>query len=114
MNPFVQFYNQIKSIATDSKGNKAERYKDVYKRMSHKLKENERYLVSQPAFNARFQHWNQRDIESIRPVTNANNPWIQFKRGVVSALNESALEQLVQKEILWLEANTHRLDWLND
>jgi hypothetical protein len=81
-----------------------------------KLHENELTLCTSPAFSKRCEHWNQRDVGSIKPVTSLRNPWLLFKREFEQALQQPQELQatLMSKAIMWFYNRDHRDDWLAD
>jgi hypothetical protein len=88
-------------------------YKELHKLLQPRLSETERYLNSQTAFCKRAEHWNQRDVSSIRAVTNLRNPWLAFKREFeqgVAAGNVVA----ISRALAWFSTNEHTDDWVND
>jgi hypothetical protein len=117
-NAYRDFVRNARRIAlsTDSYQIKFEAYQELYKLLSPRMQENERSLNSQPAFSKRCEHWNQRDISSIRPVTNMNNPWLRFKREFEHALHEGAYwgSDTISRSLGWFYANDHRDDWICD
>lgn len=115
-NPFLSLYENALQIHRSNLSDiqKSKEYSNLFSLLKKRLVENERYLNSQPAFSARCEHWNQRDVESVKPVKNAKNPWIQFKREFESAVNSNKNEvgTLVSISLAWLHTNKHRQDWI--
>ena len=116
-NAYRDFVRNSRRIAISKETNqkKAENYKELYDFLKHKLLENERLLLSSPAFADRCQHWNQRDIKSIRPVKTIKNPWLAFKREFEQALKQSdnsVIEQQISTALAWFYANPYKEDWL--
>lgn len=95
-----------------SQTKKLELYKQLYKLLKDKLVENERFLTSSPAFATRCQHWNQRDVDSIRPIKTLRNPWLLFKRQFEQALkNNDAIT--ISRELGWFKHDKNQDDWLS-
>lgn len=118
MNPYrelVQTTLKImrKKITAD---NKLSELKQLHKKLSKKLLENEQLLNSCTAFAARYEHWNQTDIESIKPVTNVKNPWLAFKREFerAIALPAAEAEMIISKELAWFGVAKHTKDWIRE
>lgn len=121
-NAFRDFVRNARKIALSggTAQTKMQDYTSLYALLSPRLQENERNLNSSPAFSKRCEHWNQRDISSIRVVTTANNPWILFKREFEQALNEVQTlgshesSNAISRALAWFYATEHRDDWIND
>lgn len=117
-NAYRDFVRNARRIAlsTDSYQTKFEAYNNLYKLLSPRMIENERFLNSQPAFSQRCEHWNQRDVSSIRPVTNMRNPWLRFKREFENALNDGAYwgSENISRSLGWFYSTDHRDDWICD
>lgn len=117
-NPFRDFiYHSLRIHRSSlSDVDKGKEYLKLYKIMKNRLLENEQYLNSSPAFSKRCAHWNQRNIDSIQPVKNSKNPWIQFKREFESATNGSIEEvaTFVSISLGWFTSDRYREDWIND
>lgn len=114
-NAFRDLLLNSKKIATmDLKEEeKLQNYNELYKLLKSKLVENERNLNSQTAFSKRAEHWNQRDLSSIRPVTNMKNPWLRFKREFEHALSlENTLA--ISVSLAWILVDPYLEDWIND
>ena len=119
-NPYRDLVNNVNNIArsamTDAERVKA--YSSLYNILKYKLKENEKYLHSSPAFSERCTYWNYRDIKSIKPVRNMKNPWLAFKRQFENAVNNSHNSSYsevvitVSKELSWFYATAYRNDWV--
>jgi hypothetical protein len=88
-NPFRDLLRNARRVATSelSEADKIQAYRDLHRLLSPRLLENERFLNAQPSFSKRAEHWNQRDITSIRPVRNERNPWLRFKRDFESVVD---------------------------
>jgi hypothetical protein len=95
-------------------------YAQLYSLLSPRMLENETMLNSSPAFSKRVEHWNTRDVASIRPVTNVRNPWLAFKREFEASLNEvqelgsAVCAERISRSLAWFYDNPHRDDWIND
>jgi hypothetical protein len=110
---FVRNARRI-AISDDSYQQKFAAYNELYKLLSPRLLENERSLNASPAFSQRCEHWNQRDVSTIRPVKNMNNPWLAFKREFENAMKEGAYHGTLEisRSLGWFYANDHRDDWI--
>jgi hypothetical protein len=67
-------------VAEMSDEEKSVAFQELYTLLQTKLDETERSLNSQPAYAQRCEHWNQRDVHSIKRVSCAlawfySNPW---------------------------------------
>lgn len=117
-NAYRDFVRNARRIAlsTDSYNVKFQAYAELYKLLSPRMLENERLLNAHPAFSQRCEHWNQRDISSIRPVTNLHNPWLRFKREFESAMYEGAYwgTDAISRSLGWFYTNAYRDDWICD
>lgn len=115
-NPFnCLFDNALLIHRSDlSDEEKGKQYSKLYSILKKRLVENEKYLNASPAFSSRCIHWNQRDISSVKPVNNAKNPWISFKREFESAVNANKVEvaTLVSISIAWLASHKYKNDWI--
>lgn len=115
-NPYRDFVAYAHRIATarvdDASRNKL--YNDLYRIASPRLLENERLLNSSPAFAQRCVHWNQRDLESIKPVRNESNPWLRFKREFEQAVqgDELLMNKTIQIALAWFAHNSYTEDWI--
>lgn len=88
-------------------------YVELHRLIASRLSETERYLNSQTAFCKRAEHWNARDISSIRAVTNLRNPWLCFKREFEQAVASSDATA-VSRALAWFSVNPNIDDWVND
>jgi hypothetical protein len=92
--------------------------KELHAILNAKLLENERYLNSQAAFAQRCTHWNERDVASIKPVTNLKNPWLRFKREFEEVITgEYSYEQkiiYITTALAWFYVDDYKDDWLVD
>lgn len=113
-NPFRSLYTNALAIhcsgTTDAE--KARLYAQLYALLKSKLVANERFLTTSPAFAPRCQHWNQQQLQSIRPVRSTRNPWLHFKEQFECALSDSDSTTAISRELGWLTFTTHRDDWL--
>ena len=117
-NPFRDLVRNARRVATASidDAEKVKAYNDLYRLISSRLSETERYLNSQTAFCKRAEHWNQRDVASIRAVTNLRNPWLSFKREFEQALKlePHAMLESTSRSLAWFYSGAHNDDWIND
>ena len=104
------------AVSQLSDSDKSAAFKELYTMLQPKLYENELTLCTSPAFSKRCEHWNQRDVGSIKPVTSLRNPWLLFKREFEQALQQPQDLQatLMSKAIMWFYNRDHRDDWLAD
>jgi len=104
------------AVSQLSDSEKSAAFKELYTMLQPKLHENELTLCTSPAFSKRCEHWNQRDVGSIKPVTSLRNPWLLFKREFEQALQQPQDLQatLMSKAIMWFYNRDHRDDWLAD
>jgi len=117
-NPFRDLLRNARRVATTDipDVDKLQAYRDLYRLIQLKLVENERFLNSQPAFSKRCEHWNQRNISSIRTVSNKRNPWLRFKQEFEHAIaNEATALRAIAVSLAWFynEPNNND-DWIND
>ena len=116
-NPFRDLLRNARRVATSelNDSDKIAAYRDLYRLISPRLLENERFLNSQPAFSKRSEHWNQRDVPSIRPVRNERNPWLRFKLEFEQALpNDEIALRAISVALAWFYNEQHADDWIND
>lgn len=117
-NAYRDFVRNARRIATSNTSyqQKFQDYAELYKLLSPRLLENDRLLNSSPAFSQRCEHWNQRVMSSIRPVTNMRNPWLAFKREFEQALNDGSYHgtDSISRSLGWFYATEHRDDWICD
>jgi hypothetical protein len=101
-------------IADISNEEKSSAFQELWQLLHQKLDETERSLNSQPAYAQRCDHWNQRDVRSIKPVTNEKNPWLRFKREFVEGLSrDSELHaKRVSCALAWFYADPWKDDWI--
>lgn len=111
---FVAYAHQIAVMQVDE-DSRSKLYRDLYRIAAPKLMENERLLNSSPAFAQRCAHWNQREVESIKPVRNEANPWLRFKREFEKATQSdiNSMHKLVQTALAWFYYNPYKEDWIN-
>lgn len=116
-NPFRDLLRNARRVATSdmSDQDKIQAYRDLNRLISPRLIENERFLNSQPSFSKRAEHWNQRDVVSIRPVRNERNPWLRFKREFEQAVTNDALAlRAISVSLAWFYVEPYIDDWIND
>jgi hypothetical protein len=117
-NAYRDFVRNARRIAlsSDSYQTKFDAYRQLYTLLAPRMVENERLLNSSPAFAQRCEHWNQRDVQSIRPVTNTRNPWLQFKREFEEAIKNGAYygTDSISRSLGWFYNDMHRDDWICD
>jgi hypothetical protein len=116
-NPFRDLLRNARRVATSelTDSDKIAAYRDLHRLISPRLLENERFLNSQPAFSKRSEHWNQRDITSIRPVQNERNPWLRFKREFEQAVaNDTIALRAISVALAWFYNENNNDDWIND
>jgi hypothetical protein len=116
-NPFRDLLRNARRVATSelSDHDKIQAYRDLHRLISPRLLENERFLNSQPSFSKRAEHWNQRDITSIRPVRNERNPWLRFKREFESVVdNDTTALRAISIALAWFYNENNNDDWIND
>ena len=116
-NSFCDLLRNARRVATAdmSDVDKLQAYRDLHRLIHPRLLENERFLNAQPAFSKRCEHWNQRDVSSIRAVRNQRNPWLRFKQEFDQALTspDSAL-RAISVSLGWFYNETYNDDWIND
>lgn len=121
-NPYRDFIRNARRIALSSASTqtKIQDYAQLYELLNPRMFENERLLNASPAFASRCEHWNQRDVSSIRPVRTVRNPWLAFKREFETALERSSTEgsastcDAISRSLGWFYACDHRDDWICD
>lgn len=107
-------------ISDNSDKDKSEAFAELYSMLQPKLQENARSLNSQTAFSKRCEHWNERDVPSIKPVDNMKNPWLRFKREFENVLNNrnntsySEVVRSVSIALAWFYVTDYRDDWIVD
>lgn len=115
-NPYRDLLRNVRRIATAELNNdeKLAAYKELYGLLQYKLKENERFLNTQTAYNKRCVHWNQRNIYSIKPVNNLKNPWLAFKRSFKTNLqyNTDIAIKKIEIDVAWFFNSNNDEDWL--
>jgi hypothetical protein len=118
MNPYRELTtNSINIIRkTTTAEQKLSEFKKLHKKLHKKLFENEHLLNVSPAFATRCEHWNQLDIESIKPVTTLKNPWLSFKRQfeIAVALPAEQAVLVISKELGWFTSNSYTADWIKE
>lgn len=101
-------------IADIDEAEKSEAFQELWDTIKHRLDETTRSLNSQPAYAKRCDHWNQRDIAVMKPVTTNRNPWLRFKREFVEALSQdqSVHAKRVSVALAWFYHEPYRDDWV--
>ena len=101
-------------IADMSDQEKSAAFQELWQLLQGKLDETERSLNSQPAYAQRCEHWNQRDVRSIKPVKNEKNPWLRFKREFVDAMSQDVEfhAKRVSTALAWFYADPWKDDWI--
>jgi len=101
-------------IADISDQEKSSAFQELWQLLHQKLDETERSLNVQPAYAQRCDHWNQRDVRSIKPVKNENNPWLRFKREFVDAMSQDVKlhAKRVSTALAWFYADPWKDDWI--
>ena len=114
-NPFRDLLRNAKRVALMSLSDtdKMQAYAELQKLLSPRLSETERFLNNQTAFCKRAEHWNARDVYSIRAVTNLKNPWLAFKREFEQAIKDKN-PKAIETSLAWFYNNPHIDDWVND
>ena len=108
---FVRNARRI-SISQLSDSEKSEAFKELYTLLKPRLGETSRTLNVEAAYAKRCVHWNQRDLAEIKPVRNARNPWLNFKREFVSALQSKNPSTAISIALAWFYSHPYRDDWL--
>jgi len=101
-------------IADIDEKEKSVAFQELYEVLKPKLDETTRSLNVQPAYAKRCEHWNQRDIANLKPVKNARNPWLCFKREFVDALSLSPElhAKRVSESLAWFYHTPYKDDWI--
>lgn len=119
-NPYRDLVRNVRRIVVSdfSAAEKCAAFNELRSLLKAKLFENERFLNSQTAFAQRCQHWNERDVTSIKPVTNLKNPWLRFKREFEDiVMSEASYDQKLKAmttALAWFYTNEHKDDWIVD
>lgn len=116
-NPFRDLLRNARRVATSelSDTEKLQAYRDLHRLIGPRLLENERFLNSQTAFSKRAEHWNQREVSSIRPVRNERNPWLRFKREFEQSVTDDTVAlRAISVALAWFYNEQHADDWIND
>ena len=100
------------SISQLSDSEKREAYQELYEVLKPRLGETTRTLNSEAAYAQRITHWNERDVAVLKPVTNARNPWLRFKRVFVDAIDARNASRAVEVALAWFYQHPHRDDWI--
>jgi len=118
-NPFRNFVRNLRRITisniTDEE--KITLYHDLWSELNLKLSETERYLTSSPAYSSRCDHWNyyNHKVDSIIPITNIKNPYLQIKREFIDAITNKTDKDFVRavsKSLMWFYITPYRDDWV--
>lgn len=114
-NPFRDLVRNARRVSQASldDAEKLKAYSELYRLISPRLSETERYLNSQTAFCKRAEHWNARDIASIRAVTNMKNPWLSFKREFEQAVAAGDVVA-ISRSLGWFYSANYIDDWIQD
>ena len=114
-NPFRDLVRNARRVSQSNldDAEKMKAYNELYRLISPRLSETERYLNSQTAFSKRCEHWNVRDVSSIRAVTNLRNPWLSFKREFEQAVTAGDVVS-ISRSLGWFYNSAHIDDWIND
>ena len=101
-------------IADIDEKEKSVAFQELYEVLKPKLDETTRSLNVQPAYAKRCEYWNQRDIANLKPVKNARNPWLCFKREFVEALSLSPElhAKRVSESLAWFYHAPYKDDWI--
>ena len=117
--PFRNFVRDLRRITISDITNEEKiiLYHDLWSESNLKLSETERYLISTPAYSLRCDHWNYRnhDIDSIIPVTNIKNPYLQIKREFIDAITNKTDKDFVRavsKSLMWFYITPYKDDWV--
>lgn len=100
------------SISQLSDSEKREAYQELYEVLKPRLGEMTHLLNAEAAYAQRITHWNERDVAVLRPVTNARNPWLRFKREFVDAIDARNASRAVEVALAWFYQHPHRDDWI--
>ena len=119
-NPFRNFVRNLRRITISDITNEEKiiLYHNLWSELNPKLSETERYLTSSPAYSLRCDHWNyyNHNVDSIIPVTNIKNPYLQIKREFTNAITTSKtskdLVRAVSKSLMWFYITPYRDDWV--
>ncbi len=118
-NPYRNLVRNARRISISSHSDEAklQLFHKLHDTLKDILVENERYLNTSPAFSQRCEHWNQREVISIKPVKNLANPWLYFKHEFVKALTNDDFKEVargVSIALGWFYSNNYRDDWVVD
>jgi hypothetical protein len=102
------------SIADISDSEKSVAFQELYGLLQPKLDETERSLNIQPAYAERCDHWNERNVHSIKRVTTEHNPWLRFKREFVDAVSPDVElhAKRVSTALAWFYHTSWKDDWI--
>ena len=101
-------------IADMTEQEKSEAFQELWQLIGSRLDETTRSLNSQPAYAQRCEWWNARDVAEMKPVTNENNPWLQFKREFVNAMSADVQvhAKRVSVALAWFYSTPYKDDWV--
>ena len=101
-------------ISDLSDNQKSEAFQELWQLIGSRLDETTRSLNSQPAYAQRCEWWNARDVAEMKPVTNENNPWLQFKREFVNAMSADVQvhAKRVSVALAWFYSTPYKDDWV--
>lgn len=99
-------------ISQLSEEEKSAAFVELYEILKDKLFESTRSLNVEAAYADRCIHWNQRDIDQIKPVTTTRNPWLRFKREFEQCLDGKMPSKNVEIALAWFYAAPYRDDWI--
>jgi len=95
-----------------SEEEKSAAFVELYGILKEKLFESTRSLNIEAAYADRCIHWNQRDIDQIKPVNNMRNPWLRFKREFEQSLDGKMPSKNIEIALAWFYAAPYRDDWI--
>jgi hypothetical protein len=95
-----------------SEEEKSAAFVELYEILKDKLFESTRSLNIEAAYADRCIHWNQREIDQIKPVNNMRNPWLRFKREFEQCLDGRTPSKNVETALAWFYASPYRDDWI--
>ncbi len=99
-------------ISQLSEEEKSAAFVELYEILKDKLFESTRSLNVEAAYADRCIHWNQRDIDQIKPVTTTRNPWLCFKREFEQSLDGKMPSKNIEIALAWFYAAPYRDDWI--
>ena len=95
-----------------SEEEKSAAFVELYEILKDKLFESTRSLNVEAAYADRCIHWNQRDIDQIKPVNTTRNPWLRFKREFEQSLDGKMPSKNIEQSLAWFYATPYRDDWI--